>query len=432
MMATKRLFFSTIFFLTMSALAALDLTDVYHSLGDAFYNFVDPNEGLTGFRSLSITSGGREESLGGAFTGLADDISFFEANPAGSCLLQKGEFALFHNSWIADSNLETLAWADRFGDLGLGAKLKCFYVPFTEYNYFGDRVSGNYYSETTACLNASYNFFHGYYFKGLALGGNFKAAWRSVPDYTNNETNSIIQGSGLAQSALALMADVGAMLTFDAFKNFASREPNLRVGVCVQNLGAAFKGFGSQGSFGIDDPLPTAVCAGASYRPFKLIAFTADFNQPLNFQDFSKSGMWSAGAGVEVNATNFLAFMAGFRLKGGNPRISLGSEFKIKKFIFDINYTFDLTSSTNPVNHFSLSARVNLGDHGRKARQDRCDDLYTKGLDEYSKGNYQDAVEFWKAALKEDKRFTPARRWIQTVESSDRLYKRVLDIQSLD
>ena len=431
-MASKRVVLGIFIFLSLFQLSALDLTDVYHGLGDAFSSFVDPNEGLTGFRSLSISSGGREESLGGAFTGLADDISFFEANPAGSCLLRKGEVAVFHNSWIADSNIETLAWADRFQNLGLGAKIKCFYVPFTEYNYFGNRVAGSYYSETTACLNASYNFFKGYYFKGLAVGGNFKVAWRSVPDYANNETDAIIIGSGLAQSALGIMADLGAMMTFDFFKNFASREPNLRIGVCAQNLGAAFTGFGSQGSFAVDDPLPSAVTAGVSYRAFKPLAFTVDFSQPLNFMDFSKNGTWSAGAGIDIFVTDFLEFMAGFRLKGGNPRISLGSEFRIKKFIFDINYTFDLTSSTNPVNHFSLSARVNLGDHGRKLRQDRCDDLYTKGLDEYSKGNYQDAVEFWRAALKEDKSFTPAQRWIQTVEGSDRLYKRVLDIQSLD
>ena len=431
-MTKTRAFLTAIIFLFSASAFALDLTDVYDGLGSAFYNFVDPNEGMSSFQSLNITSGGREESLGGAFTGLADDIGFFESNPAGSCLLQKGEFALFHNSWIADSNIETLAWADRFENLGLGAKLKCFYVPFTEYNYFGDRVSANYYSETTACFNVSYNFFKGYYFKGLALGMNVKAAWRSVPDYADNETDAVIQGSGLAQSALGVMADVGALLSFDLMKNFASREPNFRLGVSVLNLGAAFKGFGGQGDFGLDDPLPTCACVGASYRPFKKLALAFDFRQPLNFQDFSKSGMWSAGAGVEILITDFLEIMAGFRLKGANPRISLGTEFQIKRFVFDLNYTFDLTSSMNPVNHFSLSARVNLGDHGRKSRRDRCDALYTQGLDEYAKGNYDAAVQYWEAALKEDKSFTPAQRWVDTVRGSQRLYNRVLEIQSLD
>ena len=432
MMTSKRKFATILAFSLLAPAFALDMTDVFHTLSNPFYNMVDPNEGLTSFSSLNIPSGGREESLGGAFTGLCDDICFFDYNPAASCLLKKGEVALFHNSWIADSNMETLAWADRFNDLGLGAKIKCFYVPFTEYNYFGERVAANYYSETTACVNISYNFFHGYYFKGLAVGTNLKTSWRSVPDYTNNESNSIIKGSGLSQSSLGLMADLGMMLSFNALKNFDSRDPNLKVGLSVLNLGVAMTGFGSQGSFKIDDPLPTAAAIGISYRLFKRLAFCADFKQPLNLQDFSKSGKWSAGIGVDFTVTDYIELMAGFRLKGANPRFSLGTEFKVKKFIFDINYTLDLTSSINPVNHFSLSARVGLGDHGRKLKQERCDDLYTKGLDEYAKGNEDAAVEYWQAALKEDKAWTPAQRWIDTVKNSRKLYERVLDIQSLD
>ena len=432
MMASKKKFLTFLAFSLMAKLFALDMTDVFHTLSNPFYNMVDPNEGMTSFPSLNIPCGGREESLGGAFTGLCDDICFFDYNPAASCLLPKGEFALFHNSWISDSNLETLAWADRFNDLGLGAKLKCFYVPFTEYNYFGDRVAANYYSETTACVNASYNFFHGYYFKGLAVGTNLKAAWRSVPDYTNNENNSIIQGSGLSQSSLGVMADLGVMLSFDVLKNFDSREANLRVGASLLNLGVAMTGFGSQGKFQIDDPLPTAAAIGVSYRFLKKLAVCADFRQPINLKDFSKSARWSAGVGIDFTVTDKLEFMAGFRLKGANPRFSLGTEFKVKKFIFDINYTLDLTSSLNPVNHFSLSARIGLGDHGRKQRQERCDALYTKGLDEYAKGNEAAAVEYWEAALKEDKAWTPAQRWIDTVKNSRKLYERVLDIQSLE
>ena len=432
MITSKKKLLTFLAFSLASKLFALDMTDVFHTLSNPFYNMVDPNEGLTSFPSLNIPCGGREESLGGAFTGLCDDICFFDYNPAASCLLQKGEAALFHNSWIADSNMETLAWADRINDFGFGAKLKCFYVPFTEYNIFGDRVAANYYSETTACVNISYNFFHGYYFKGLAVGANLKSSWRSVPDYTNNETNAIIKGSGLSQSSLGLMADLGVMLSFDALKNFDSRDPNLKIGLSVLNLGAALTGFGSQSPISLDDPLPTSAAIGISYRFLKKLAFCADFRQPINLKDFSKSARWSAGVGVDFSVTDYLSFMAGFRLKGANPRFSLGTEFKVKKFIFDINYTLDLTSSLNPINHFSLSARVALGDHGRKLKRQKCDELYTKGLDEYAKGNEDAAVKYWEDALKEDKAWTPASRWIKTVEESKKLYERVLDIQSLD
>ena len=132
------------FFLTLALepCGALDFSDVYLSMADIFATLVSGDEGLTTFRSLNIPMGGRAEALGTAYTGLADDISFIDYNPAGSALLEKTELAFFHNAWIADSALETLAWSSRYAHLGLGAALKFFYVPFTEYNMFGERVSG--------------------------------------------------------------------------------------------------------------------------------------------------------------------------------------------------------------------------------------------------------------------------------------------------
>ncbi|MBQ2118540.1 MAG: DUF4956 domain-containing protein, partial [Clostridia bacterium] len=47
-----------------------------------------------------------------------------------------------NNSWIADSNMETIAATTRFGNFGVGSKISCFYLPFTEYNSFGERVAG--------------------------------------------------------------------------------------------------------------------------------------------------------------------------------------------------------------------------------------------------------------------------------------------------
>lgn len=428
----RNLFIFIALLLIKTIACALDYTDTYNSLSSSFSSFVDPNEGLTSFPSLNITSGGREESLGSAFTGVADDICFFDYNPAASCVLENTEVAVFHNAWIADSNVETLAGTIRLGNLGLGAKIKCFYVPFTEYNIFGERVAGNYYSETTGTLNVSYNFFSGYYFKGLATGINLKTAWRSIPDYTDNDTNAIIKDSGIQQSGLAFMADLGVLLRFNVMKMYNSRDPNLKIGLSLLNFGTAITGFQSSRGIIKDDPLPSAASVGFSYRLFPALAFNAEFRQPVNLEDFSKSALWSLGGGVEINVTDFFAFLTGFRLKGGNPRFSLGTEFKLNRFIFDLNYTFDLTSSINPVNHFSLSTRINLGDRGRRIKRDKCDELYCAGLDEYAAGNLDMAVAYWKEALKQDPGFDPARRWIRTVENSRRLYNRVLDMQNLD
>lgn len=411
---------------------SLEYIDVFSSLADSFSGFVDKNAGTTVFPSLNIPSGGREESLGSAFTAVADDIGFFDYNPAASSVLENTELALLHNSWISDSNVETLAFTQRKNDLGYGAKLKCFYVPFTEYNDFGERAASNYYSETTAVFNVSYNFFHGYYFKGLAVGANVKAAWRSIPDYTDRITGEIIKNSGLAQSGAALMGDLGILLRFNAGKFFNDRNPNLKIGLSLMNAGIALTGFGTSKGVQTDDSLPTKLSAGISYRFLKPVSICADFSQPVNISDFSKSEMWSFGAGVDVNITNFVELMAGFRLKGANPRFSLGTEIKLKSFIIDLNYTFDLTSSLNPVNHFSLAAKINFGDRGRKSQELVAEGYYEDGLKFYANGKMEQAVECWENCLKLNPSFTPARNSINLVKNSNKLFDRVIDIQSLE
>src|SRR5574344_433889 len=356
---------------------ALSLIDVDGTLSDVFSTLVDENEGSTSFRSLLIPTGGRAESLGTAYTGLSDDISFFDYNPSASSVLTETELSLFHNQWISDSAMESIAATTRFGHFGMGAALKCFYVPFSETNIFGEKVASNYYSETTGILNFSYNFLAGYTFKGVAFGMNLKSSYRSVPDYTNDDTDAIIPGSGLAQSAVAFMGDAGILFRFNFAKFYSSREPNLRLGISLTNAGAAFTGLGK--GLTLDDPLPTRASVGLSYKFIKPVTVTAEFRQPLNLLAIGSSEQWSAGGGAQIQITDFFAVMGGFLMQGANPRISLGSEFTVKGVKMNVNYTFDLTSSANPVNHISLSAKMLLGDRGRAVIQQKVDELYRAG-----------------------------------------------------
>ena len=408
----------------------LDMSDAGSTLADVFEWATDDNEGLTTFRSLNIPVGGRSESLGSACTALCDDISFFDYNPAASSVLPQTELAVFHNAWIADSAMETISATSRDGNFGYGAQVKCFYVPFSEYNLYGDRVGGSYYTETSATLNASYNFLAGYDFKGLAVGVNTRFSWRGAPDYTDNQTDEIISGSGLEQSALAVMADLGILLRFNFLKNFADRNPNLSFGLSLNNAGAAFTGFGS--SVGIDDPLPTRLSVGAAYRVFSPILLTAEIRKPLNFMDFSSSGALSIASGMEISVTRFFNFDMGFLVQGGNPRISMGSGFLVKAFQMNVNYTFDLTSSQNPVNHISLSAKVKLGDKGRSEIQDQVDAYYINGLRLYAEGDLDGAIVQWNLAIALDKRFDPAIDAKVAAIRFQNAKQAIMDMQKLD
>ncbi|MCR5290830.1 MAG: UPF0164 family protein [Treponema sp.] len=417
-------------FVLQHAVFSLDLSPINNRLSNFFYTTIDKNEGTTSFRSLNIPCGGRAESLGTAYTALADDISFFDYNPAASCILENTEVAVFHNAWIADSALETIAATSRYNNFGAGFQLKCFYVPFTEYNLYGERQTGNYYSETTGTVNFSYNFLAGYYFKGIATGINLKGSWRSIPDFTDNDTGKIISGSGREQSGAAAMVDTGIILRFNIAKFYADRKPNLNIGLSLMNMGAAWTGFGKQ--IIQDDPLPTRAQAGIAYTPFAPLTWTAEIRQPILLPSLSESEQWSTGTGLLIRITPFFNLLGGFLLQGANPRFSLGGECVVNKMQLNINYTFDLTTSFNPVNHISVSAKINLGDKGRAQLRKQVDQLYQQGLQYYAEGQLQFAITVWQEALYLDPRFDPAIEALKAAKQSTQLYQRVMDIQSLD
>ena len=421
--------------LVVSFLACLLWGGFVHGLSfDQFYNnyfggfdsFVDDNAGLTSFRSLNVPFGGRAESLGGAFTALANDISFFEYNPAASAVLKNTELAVFHNSWIADSSIDTIAFTLRNRTFGFGTFAKCLYLPFTEYNIFGQKMTSGYYSESVIGLNFSNNFFAGYNFRGLAFGATIKVAYRSMPDYTDNFSGDIIIGSGLKQSAFALLGDLGLRTSFNFGKLFISREPNLHLGLSIMNLGIAFE------NEGLDLSLPTRINAGVAWTFLKPATISIEIQQPINLANISKSEKMAFGSSFSFNFTKDFSIQAGFLVKSGNPKLSIGAEFPVKIMLMNMNYTFDLTSSLSPINRFSLSAKLNLGDRGRQNIQNKIDKLYVTGLQLYAEGFYAEAISTWEEILIYDKNFDPAIYALKTAKETLALQIKIMEIQTLD
>lgn len=430
----KSLFLLTILgFFSNKGLNALSYSDLITELSDIFYSFVDKNEGQTSFRSLLIPFGGRSESLGGAYTGLCDDINFLQYNAGAGAVQKESQIALFHNMWIADSKMETIAATTRFKNiphLSLGGFVSCFYLPFTEYNIFGDRVAASYYSETLAAINFSYNFLAGYDFKGFSLGGNLKTAWRGMPNYTDNNTNEVINNSGLAQSGLAFMGDLGLLLQFNFLKFYYSRDPNVRIGFSAQNLGVSLTGWGQQ--VVLDDPLPSLLSAGLSVKFVKPVTLSLEFQQPINLQNLSTYLKPYIASGISLEFTNFLSVLGGFAIKGGNPRFSVGFEFEVAKVRFNFNYTLDFTSSFSPLNKLSLSLKLKLGDKGRGIIDKQVDEYYQQGLIYYAEADYQAAIDVWKEALKLNKHFDPAKLGIQSAQYQIDMFQLIKESLLLD
>lgn len=416
---------SAIFLIFISAMPvfASDYSDMTNTLSELGFLDSSKNEGTTSFRSLLIPVGGRPESLGSAYTGLCDDAGYINYNAAASCILTETQASAFHNSWIADSKMDTLVYTTRIENFGFGLQAGCLYMPFTEYNIFGERVNTSYYTETNFAANASYNFLAGYDFKGFALGATLKTVFRSVPDYTDNDTDSIKSFSGLAQSGIGIMADLGLMLQFNFLKFFASRTPNVRIGFSAQNLGIAFTGISKK--LELDDPLPTFFAAGMSCQFLPIITATFDIKQPVNLFHPEEYQLFSVSAGVILAFTKQFNLLLGAELKGGNPRFSVGSELQLSNARLNFNYTLDLTSSLTPVNRISLSAKILLGDRGRAEKQKHIDELYAKGLEYYANGEWEKAIEQWEMVLLINKRYDPAILGIDSARAQINMYEKV-------
>jgi hypothetical protein len=409
-------------------------SDRYGSLSDYLEEVygIDENAGLTAFPALNVPMGGRAEGMAGAFSAVADDVSFIEWNPAGSARLARTEIAFFHNNWIADTKVDGAAFGMRSNDFGIAAATKWVYTPFTEYNLWGDRVSKGYYAEGVAILNAAVNLFPGYYFRGLAVGVNIKPTFRFVPDYADSDsdeltvdTNEIIPGSGASQSAIALMGDLGFLYRGNFLKFYNSRDENFSLALVMKNFGIPDVTFKL-----MEDPLPSAVVVGAAYRPVRPVLVSFDYTIPLNLYDITLSEKPSYAAGFSITISRFLSMWGGLRLKAGGTRIAIGSAVSLEKVVFDVNYTLDLATQIQPLNRVSVGVRLDLGDRGRSRVDKQVDEFYLAGLDSYSQGNDTDAKRLWQEVLKLNANFEPAREGLSAIRAAEELQQRVSQMQA--
>jgi hypothetical protein len=383
---------------TIGAGAWADSADFYSAWTNLLKNFADPNTGLTVFPTLLIPMGGMYEGMGTAYTAMAADGGFIESNPAASSRLDRTELSLYHHAWIADSNLEGLVYTMRFNDLGIGFGGKFLYVPFTAYNEWGVAGSQAYITETVATANVSYNFFSGYYFSGVSLGGNLKVAYRNIP--------AVFAAN---QSSVAFMGDLGMQTSFNLLKFYPSRDRNFSVGVAVKNIGITSLS---------DETLPQTASAGIAWNPLRPWTIAVDFNYPFMFAWQPPAEVWNVAVGTSVAMTSFLSVQGGVLMKADNPRLSLGALISLGTLNFDVNYNLDLSGQLSPLDKFSVEAKLDLGDSGRAQREARAEQLYLQGVDEFANGNYAKAIELWKQVLVIEPKYQPAADSIRTVEKT--------------
>jgi hypothetical protein len=374
---------------------------------------IDPNSGTTTMRSLLIPMGGLDEGMGTAYSAVAKDSSYFESNPAASSILDSAELSVFHNQWIADTKIESAVYTVRYKNFGFGVGGKWLYLPFTATDQFGDRVGAGYYSESMLGANVSYDFFPGFYFSGLSAGVTGKIAYRAMP--------TVNDGSTAGNSAFGYMLDAGLLSRFNFMKFYSSRNKNFSLALTIRNLGPAVEG----------DPLPTEAGFGLAYSPYKPLMLSLDLTQPIDLLNVSSSESFYAAGGFLVQVADFFTVQGGLLIKGGNPRISIGSSFDVELTKITVNYTLDLTTQITPLNRISVQAAFSLGDLGRGDIAKKVDTLYLNGLDAYARGEIDSAISYWEEALALDASFDPARESRDAALAAKGLKQTMTELQKI-
>ncbi|MDE2490835.1 MAG: PorV/PorQ family protein [Elusimicrobia bacterium] len=245
--------------------------------------------GTTSADFLTIGVGARSAALGGAFTGLADDVETLAYNPAGIGLLDRKEVGLVHDAYASGINHEWLGGVVPFSWGAVGASADMLIVdPFPSYDNY-DRPIGQ-----TSAFDAAYQF------TGAA----------ALTDSLSVGASGKIISSRLAGWSANTQALDGGVLW--------RPRSSIALGASLLDLGEGLR-FISHTS-----PLPTALRAGASWTPFSLrdyedgLTFAVDAIQP-------RDGAVYVAGGVEYWYAGMLALRAGGRsASDAGPGYTLG------------------------------------------------------------------------------------------------------------
>lgn len=327
------------------------------------------NVGTAGAQFLKIGPGARVDSLGGAFSAIANDVTTIYWNPAGLSQLEKLSFSDTHTIWFADVRYNYLACAIPIEQVGtLGASVTFLNVPNTEITTLAQPDgTGLWYSAWDTAVSLAYarQLYHEESGANLSIGINTK--------YIHQQIHR--------ESANGVAIDVGTL--------YHTGWRSLRIGMSFSNFGPEMRFSGPDLKTGAEEagderyadyhpypdttnpsrkaeletieyPLPTNFRIGVAYdlidNEMNLLTIALDGNHPndnserLNF-------------GLEYWYRKMAAIRVGYKLRLGPDRLDdeegitlgFGTHLKFSKTMLSLDYAYA------DFGHLQNAHRVSLG-----------------------------------------------------------------------
>ncbi|MGH8014701.1 MAG: PorV/PorQ family protein [Candidatus Zixiibacteriota bacterium] len=245
--------------------ALWSLVFMFLVLSNSVRSAVNSNAGTSAFPFLKIDASARAVSMGGAFTGLANDESALYYNPAGIAHFEDKRFIASYHNYFVDMQSGFLGFIKPLsqGKYFLGLHISYLnYGKFIETDNSGTELGE--FSGSDLVLAGTVAFNNGYAWK---FGATTKIIYEKIHDY----------------SASGLAFDIGA--------KYSSNREYYSAGIMIQNLGFQFGGLGDE-----KDKLPLTIRGGGSARLKGMpLTVTSDIIIPTdNDPDFAFGGEYAA------------------------------------------------------------------------------------------------------------------------------------------
>jgi len=279
--------------------------------------------GSSGAEFLRVGMGARPAALGENFTGLADDVTTANWNPAGLGQLDHWEISGMGLSYVAGTTYGYLAASAPIGRWGSLAVSSIYAgVPSFDSTAPGSGMPAG--SGLDGML-------------ALSWGGSFKAL---APDSDYQHLYYGLTAKGIFRSLGGYQPAGGAPETLTAqtfagdFGFLYEARPGLTIGGSVLNIGPPIGFLGDEA-----DALPLMARIGAGWRAIDTgsirAVVVADYAKPTDpdHGHFLQS-TWG-GAGVEVTIARMVALRGGFRQGADGARIVGGAGFTYEGFSLD-------------------------------------------------------------------------------------------------
>jgi long-subunit fatty acid transport protein len=269
---------------------------------------------------LEITQGVRAAGMGGAFCGIADDISALYWNPAGLSALKKRELVVSRCFWIADTAIDFAGYAQPVLEGVLGGALIAMDTEGGE-EVTDSGKTGKELAVKCSAISASYA---KRMLKEIAVGASIKFIKQDYAGY---------KGEGISY-------DLGAI---------AHLSP-LSLGLCFQNLGSDIE------IENVKNPLPMRIRAGVGYRTrFRELPllFGFDVEKPRD-----QDAIYHIGVEHQIIPT--IDIRAGFDTQTG---ASIGFSYRaygygrLKNLLGQIDYAYTYNRELESSHRFSILAR---------------------------------------------------------------------------